>query len=210
MKISSINRQTGIPIRELNRLNSDRWFHGTSLQGAKSLQDLGVIASYNIGNMLDFGAGFYLTYSKEKADSYISRVPVITKDYAVTQRTTWAVIEYSFNPYKLLFGDPQNDQDGINIYQFKNFPHHDDEFARFVFFNRLYNSHNETPHKIDVIWGVMSDNRPDQIVQDYQNGKIAYAAAIEKFKKSNSMRQLYIGNQAICDMLKLEQIYEHK
>lgn len=213
MKPADVNARTGVPIRELNRLNSDVWYHGTSEEGADSLQKLGVIALYNRGNMLDFGAGFYLTDTKERADSYISRVPVIRANYEPMKRKSWVVMEYRFNPYQLLFGDPETTttEELIAIekpgYAFRNFAKQNEEFARFAFDNRLNNVNNEKPHGIDIIWGVMSDNFPDQIVYDYLNGRLTYEEAIEKMQKPNSMKQLYVGNQRICDMLELTNMF---
>ena len=217
MKVTDVNARTGIAIKELNRLNSDSWFHGTTLDGAKSLQNLGIIALYNIGNMLDFGAGFYLTDTRERASSYISRVPEVTADFRTVQRMEWMVLEYEFNPYRLLFGDPESNDpnevtaiNGMN-YRFKNFPKHDEEFAKFAFENRLNNLRNEHPHGIDLIWGVMSDNFPDQIMYDFQSGNLSYEDAILKLQKPNSMKQLYIGSQRICDKLVLRNVlYERR
>ena len=213
MNLAEVSARTGIPVRELNRLNSDVWYHGTSEEGADSLQKLGVIALYNRGNMLDFGAGYYLTDTKERADSYISRVPLIGADYRPVKRKNWVVMDYRSNPYKILFGDPATTStDDMSMldrpgYVFRNFPKHNEEFAKFAFDNRLNNVNNEKPHGIDIIWGVMSDNFPDQIVYDFLAGRLSYEKAIEKLQKPNSMKQLYIGNQGLCDMFELKNMY---
>ena len=213
MRIADVNAQTGIPIKELNHLNRDFWYHGTSVDGAEDIQKLGVIALYNRGNMLDFGAGFYLTDTRERADSYMSRVPVVGPGYRTMKRTEWAVMEFKFNPFMLLFGNPDetNEQEmtvlrGLN-YTYRNFAKHNEEFAKFVFDNRLNNVNNENPHGFEIIWGVMSDNFPDQIMYDFSNGRLTYEDAIEKLQKPNSMKQLYIGSQRICDMLILSNVF---
>ena len=90
-----------------------------------------------------------------------------------------------------------------------NFPKHNEVFAKFAFDNRLNNVDNEKPHGIDVIWGVMSDNFPNQIVYQYMDGEISYEEAISKLQKPNSMKQLYIGNQEICDMLEVVNVFEY-
>lgn len=210
MKISDINARTGISIKELNFLNRDFWYHGTSFEGAESIDKLGVIADFNRGNSLDFGEGFYLTETKERADSYMSRVPVIGADGEPVKRTEWAVIEFKFNPYNLLFGNPSETvKDEITVfsglsYTYKNFAKHNEDFAKFVFDNRLK---NEKVHCIDIIWGVMSDSIPDQVMIDFLNNELTYERAIEKLMKPNSMKQLYIGSQAICEMLKLSKLF---
>ena len=53
----------------------------------------------------------------------------------------------------------------------------------------------------------MSDSFPDQVMYDFVNGKITYEEAILKMQKPNSMKQLYIGNQRICDMLILSNVF---
>ena len=216
MKTSDINAKTGIPIKELNHLNRDFWYHGTSLEGAESIKKLGVLADFNHGNSLDFGAGFYLTETKKLADSYMSRVPVIGADGKLTKRTEWAVIEFKFNPYTLLFGSPsETSKDELTVfnglsYTYKNFAKHNEEFAKFVFDNRrnsLESPNSRNVHCIDIIWGVMSDSIPDQVMIDFSNNELTYEQAIEKLMKSNSMKQLYIGSQAICEMLEFSNIF---
>ena len=216
MKITDVNAKTGVSIKELNRLNRDYWYHGTSLENVESIEKLGVIAFYNQGNMLDFGAGFYLTDTRERADAYISRVPIISREYVPMVRREWAVVEFKFNPFALLFGKPdKTDEQEITVlnglnYMYKNFATHNEEFAKFVFDNRLNtlnNVNNKNQHSIDIIWGVMSDSFPDQVMYDFVNGKITYEEAILKMQKPNSMKQLYIGNQRICDMLILSNVF---
>ena len=60
LDIPTISKQTGISIRELNRLNRDLWYHGTTIANAENISKNGVIADYNLGSELDFGPGFYL------------------------------------------------------------------------------------------------------------------------------------------------------
>lgn len=73
---------------------------------------------------------------------------------------------------------------------------------------RCNNVYNEKPHGYDIIWGVMSDNRPDQIVLSYKEKSILYDEAIEKLQKPNSMKQLFVGNQLLCDALQIVSIVE--
>lgn len=199
LDIQTISKQTGISIRELNRLNQDLWYHGTTIESAENIAKNGVIANYNVGDQLDFGPGFYLTDTYERAVSFISRAPILAPDGSIQPRKNWAIITFQFNPFNLLFLYETQ-------YNFCNFAKHNDEFANFVLKNRLYNTEEENPHPYDIIWGVMSDNNPIQIIEEYQKSIINYEIAIEKLKKTNSMRQLYIRNQNICDMLKIQEI----
>lgn len=83
------------------------------------------------------------------------------------------------------------------------FSKHDESFTRFVLDNCYNNVYDEKPHRYDIIWGVMSDNRPDEVVLSYKDGSISYEEAIEKLQKPNSMKQLFVGNQSLCDMLQV-------
>lgn len=192
--VETVSRDTGISIRELNRLNQNKWYHGTTIEGAKNIEKVGVIANYNYGSELDFGMGFYLTDTYERAENYISKLPVTDTEGNITERNEWAVIEFEINPFQILFSDP-------NEYKYKNFSKHNEEFAKFSFDNRLNNVYNEKPHGYDIIWGVMSDSLPVQIVLDYKNGEISYEDAIAQLQKPNSLKQLYLGKQEICDKL---------
>ena len=192
--IEKISRQTGVPIRELNKLNHTDWYHGTTLKHAESLQTLGVQAAFNIGLSLDFGAGFYLTDTFQKAQSYIKRVHLIGNLNEATNLK--CVVQYEFDPLEVLFGQK-------NSFKWCHFPKHNHEFAKFVLMNRLRNTFNENPHHYDLIWGVMSDNFPDRIINDLKNGFITEDEALRRIQKPNSMKQLYLGSQDLCDMLKL-------
>jgi hypothetical protein len=66
--------------------------------------------------------------------------------------------------------------------------------------------YNENPHGYDIIWGVMSDSVPPEIIIAYMNKEITYEKAIELLKKPQSMRQLYIGNQEICNKLRITNV----
>lgn len=111
-----------------------------------NIQENGAEAFYNVGNMLDFGAGFYLTDTKDKAENYISRVPIVRADGTVEKRKEWSIMEFRFNPFEILFGE------GIpSRYRYINFPKHNEEFAKFAFYNRVNDVDNENPHGIDII-----------------------------------------------------------
>ncbi len=197
--VERISRETGISIKELNRVNRNKWYHGTTIEGAQNIERIGVIANYNFGSELDFGMGFYLTDSYERANSYISKLPITDVDGNIKNRTEWAVIEFEINPFEILFLEN-------NGYKYKNFNKHDEEFAKFSFDNRLNNVYNENPHGYDIIWGVMSDSFPIKLLLDYKNGIISYEDAIFQLQKPNSMKQLYIGKQEICNKLTITNI----
>lgn len=197
--LQKLSDKLNIPIKQLNRLNQDKWYHGTTYEAYQNILQQGILWNYNYGSQLDFGTGFYLTDSMDAASNYIRRVPELTADGNFTSKKEWCVIEITFNPFELLFEHP-------NKYSYCNFPKHDENFAKFVFQNRLYNVFNEKPHGIDIIWGVMSDSIPPEIILSYKNGEISYEEAIKKLQKPNSMKQLYIGNQEICNMLKITNI----
>lgn len=193
-----ISKSMNIPLKIVNRLDRDLWYHGTSIENSESIIDNGVIANFNIGSSLDFGSGFYMTDSLESANNYISRVPIVMENGEMSQRKSWCVIEFSFNPLSIIINNPE-----VNYCMF---PKHDESFARFVLDNRCNNVYNEKPHRYDIIWGVMSDNRPDEVVLSYKDGSISYEEAIEKLQKPNSMKQLFVGNQSLCDMLQVVSI----
>lgn len=54
----------------------------------------------------------------------------------------------------------------------------------------------------------MSDNRPDGVILSYKDNTISYEMAIQQLCKPNSMRQLYIGNQQLCNELKIVSVTE--
>ena len=202
-QIAELSKKTGISVKELGRLNRDKWYHGTSGEDAGNIVKEGVIASYNQGSELDFGMGFYLTDTYRRAEDYISGVPVVNFDGTMTKRSGWAVVEFEFNPFQLLFAEE-------NTYRYRCFSKHNLEFAQFTFDNRMYNVFNQNPHGYDIIWGVMSDSFPDKVILDYKNSVISRESALKLLQKPNSMRQLYIGNQEICDLLKITDILERE
>lgn len=192
--VEEISRKTGVSVKELNRLNHGEWFHGTTVEDARNIVENGVDAYYNVGKGSDYGPGFYLTAKLEAAESYISKLPLITADGEILERTSWAILRFEFNPFKLIFCNERG-------YRYKNFPKYNDEFAEFALRNWIHNTQNELPHGYDIIWGVMSDSIPDMIVSNYMDGIISYDEAKTAFKKGTSMKQLCIANPTICSSL---------
>ena len=66
------------------------------------------------------------------------------------------------------------------------------------------------PHGYDIIWGVMSHSIPAKIVSDVKAANISFDEAVVKMQKQSSMKQLYIGNQDICDRLNVSNVYIRK
>lgn len=200
-EVALISLNTGISVKQLNRLNQDKWYHGTTMESYQNICKQGVQRLYNVGTQLDFGAGFYLTDCVESASRYMQRLPDFTETGELIERSKWCVIEFEFNPFRLLF-------ETANSYTYQNFPKHDEAFAKFVFENRLNNAYNEKPHGYDIIWGVMSDSIPPEVLFAYLNNEITYDEAIIRLQKPHSMKQLYIGNQEICNMLKVSNVIQ--
>lgn len=74
--------------------------------------------------------------------------------------------------------------------------------------NRLECKTNEQRHNYDVIYGVMSDSVPTQLLLRYRAGEIDKEDVLTGLKKGNSMKQLSIHNQALCDSIILSRAYE--
>ena len=54
-------------------------------------------------------------------------------------------------------------------------------------------------HEYDFIIGVMTDANPIKLLLNFRNGSISKSEVIYNFEKGNSMQQLSLHNQAICD-----------
>ena len=78
--------------KELNRLHQTVWYHGTTAKDAENIIRNGIDVNYNIGSELDFGKGFYLTDTFERASGYISRVPEFDSNNSFVTRKEWAVM----------------------------------------------------------------------------------------------------------------------
>jgi len=194
-EIEDVSKKTGIPIKQLNRLNKEFWYHGTTKEKYEILKDLGPIANYNEGYPTDFGAGFYLMESFDRAKSYIIGNTTING----VNDSEKCIIKYRLDICELLFK-------GNEQYTYKNFPSYNAEFAEYILDTRINIIKGLYDRPYDVVWGVMSDSYPDAIVDDLINGKISREEAILKLQKSTSSRQLFISNQTICNMLVEEEV----
>lgn len=175
-----------------NILSSNKWYHATTMDGFLSLKQHGVIAKYNQGKPLDFGYGFYLTLNPDMAERYIQRLYEPEED-------TFVITEYTFSP--LLWFNTEE-------YNTAVFPKFNDDFAEFVMTNRMIAPSLEQQHSYDAIYGVMSDSAPVQLLMNYRLGNITKEQTLEGLKKSNSMKQLSVHNQKLCDTLALSRAYQ--
>lgn len=163
-----------------------------------NLRKNGIIADYNRGSELDFGYGFYLTTTAELAERYISRLWGWQADRAPLQELV--IMEYDMTPL-VWFEDPQ--------YNAIAFPAFDDVFAEFVFFNRTENANGSQQHNYDVIYGVMSDSVPTALLLQYRAGEITKEDVLAGLKKSNSMKQISLHSQQLCDIITLRRAYTY-
>lgn len=198
--------------KERKYLSKSKWYHGTTLDGFKKICSMGVRADYNKGNELDFGYGFYLTPVKEQAESFIKKLLQYDKteiDKTVTNsfgfptkenedKKIAVVIEFEFTPLQWFEGD---------YYKHKILNAYDDEFAEFVFNNRINYMAECNQHNYDLIFGVMSDSLPIILMQRYKNGELSKEQVIEGLKKQTSAKQLSIHNQKICDIINISNAY---
>lgn len=150
-------------------LKQTKWYHATTLFNWHKLCFNKVKVNHNVGNELGFGYGFYLTPQQNKAEEYIKGVlkfkvnfifgEVPVKDYKL--KNTPINIEFEFFPFKWY---------QLNKYNFKILNAYDDEFANFVFHNRVNNTDGTQQHNYDIVFGVMSDNKPMLLIQKYKRG----------------------------------------
>jgi len=113
-----------------NVLNQNIWYHGTTYSNWESFCSKGVIADYNkdTSDALDFGYGFYLATTKERAEHFIVSMMRNSEFYSKDEKPM--ILGFEFIPMEW-FKDMK--------YQTKIFYKFDDEFAEFVFGNRTEN-----------------------------------------------------------------------
>ncbi len=192
--------------KSLKYLKNSKWFHGTTLDGWNGICEKGILSDFNIDNELDFGYGFYLTHDEDQAKKFITTLLRVTRDSTLSEISSLyplkenkenkenriaVVIEFEFSPYEW-----------ISDYNYKLLNKYDDEFAEFVFLNRIENVGGSKQHSHDFIFGVMSDSNPIIDIARYRNDEIGKEQVIESFKKSTSAKQLSIHNQSLCDIIK--------
>lgn len=175
-------------------INQNTWFHGTTLKRWNKICEKGILANYNKGLEADFGYGFYLAPKYKQAESYINRMlPYILNK---PEDKVPIVIECNLKV---------NDLIDLNKYKYTRFLHFDLEFAEFVANCRL--NPNVLIHDYDFIIGVMSDSNPLKLVVDYKENKISKDDLYNGLLKWNSMEQMSIHNQEICDLITIKKVY---
>lgn len=179
-------------------LSQNIWYHGTIFSNWDSFCKNGVIMDINrdTSDALDFGFGFYLAPSKERAENYIIGMLDNSGFYATNEKPM--ILGFEFSPLDWF------DNEEINT---KILSKYDDEFAIFVFENRTQNEMGTKQHNYDVIYGVMSDSVPTQSIIKYKMGIITKEEVLDSFKKSTSMKQISLHNQSLCDIIKLKEAY---
>ena len=178
-------------------LSADRWYHATTRSSFENIVSKGVIADYNKSTELDFGYGFYLTTSEKLAESYISKLYSWRGN---ADSDCPVIMEYGFSPLGWFIGDKYN----TAIY-----PEFDDSFAEFVFENRMNCTSGRQMHNYDVIYGVMSDSVPTKLLLQFRAGEISREDVIRGLKKGNSMKQISLHSQDLCDIIRLERAYQY-
>ena len=177
----------------LKYIQQNSWFHGTTLKNWKRLCKSGVLCEYNRGLESDFGYGFYLAPKEKQARNYIERIlpymPIADEDKIPV------VIEFSLNIETLL-------KQGYKHKVFRSF---DEEFAEFVAMCRLHPE--EKMHNYDFVIGVMTDSNPLKLISDYRSGTISEEELHQGLMKWNSMEQISLHNQEICDTLRVVRVY---
>ncbi|PYY28375.1 DUF3990 domain-containing protein [Paenibacillus illinoisensis] len=191
-------------------LKLDKWYHATTLDGWKSICRYGILANHNIGHELDFGHGFYLTHDKKQAEKYIitllkyknkgllSEIEFLLDSKVDKSKSIPVLVEFDISPLEWL----QRKE-----YDHYFFNKYDEEFAEFVFHNRMYNVNGEDHHGYDFIFGVMSDSNPIIDIERFRNGELEKVEVLEGFKKSTSSKQLSVHSQQLCDIIKPSRAY---
>lgn len=179
-------------------LSQKTWYHGTLFSNWESFCKNGVLVDINkdTSDALDFGYGFYLAPSKERAEHYILSMMDNSDFYSSDDIPM--ILGFEFNALELF----ENED-----YHTKIFSKYDDEFAIFVFTNRTENLSGTNQHNYDIIYGVMSDSVPTQAILEYKMGVKTRDEVLESLKKGTSMKQISLHKQEICNLIQLKEAY---
>lgn len=170
------------------------------MQSYLNIKRSGIHADFNKGHQLDFGYGFYLTISADYAESYTKRLYSDENAEAFVAEDIPVIMEYTFCPYDWFCS---------GTYNCKILAQFNDEFAEFVFYNRTANVDGTNQHEYDIIYGVMSDSVPTNQILEYSAGTRSKEDVLSALKKSNSMKQLSLHSQALCDIIQLTRAYTY-
>lgn len=184
-----------------NILSQTKWYHGTTLSGFKNIKESGIVADYNNGTELDFGPGFYLAPNQSMAERFIlKQVQYLQEQFRESGLTKFSklddmipvVIEFNFCPMQYSLDN------GVEILVFEKY---DELFAEFVVDNRL-NAREGLIHSSSLVYGVMSDSNPINLVFLLREGELSKEEVIQEIAtNTSSSKQLSIHKQEICDIL---------
>jgi uncharacterized protein DUF3990 len=154
-------------------LSQNMWYHGTSFNNWDSFCENGILVDINkdTSDALDFGYGFYLAPTKERAENYIKSMMENTGFYNLNDVPM--ILGFEFTTLEWF--------EGVK-YKSKILGKYDDEFAIFVFENRTLNELGTNQHDFDVIYGVMSDSIPTIEIANYKMGIKTKEEVIECLK----------------------------
>ncbi|MFV0393979.1 MAG: DUF3990 domain-containing protein [Coprobacillaceae bacterium] len=173
-------------------INQDTWFHDTTLARWENMCKSKVIFDYNRGTELDFGFGFYMAPKYQQAKNYIKRMlPYLNEEISEEK---WAVV-IEFEIVLSQF---------IKTHSYKTFLKFDDSFSLFVFNNR--NNSDIQNHNYDFIIGVMTDSNPVDLLAKYRSQVITLEEVISGLKIGNSMQQVSLHTQNLCDKLRVKKV----
>ena len=182
--------------------SNTKWYHATSTDFAFSIISKGVLAEINKTKPLDFGYGFYLTPNKEWACKYLTEQLHVTENDASVDVNDGYILEFEFVPKNYEQSHKTKFFDGLN-----------NQFAKFVFRNRMYYKYHifsKCVHKYDFVAGPMSDGKQLNDFLEYQLHKISKKQLFERLLKPNEDWQLLLHSQELCDKLKLVKVYNTK
>ena len=163
-------------------VENEIWFHATSATHVEKILT-GVIADINKTSALDFGYGLYLTPSFEWAKKYIAGL-----EYENPK-----IIEFHFKPLDFI-------NQGAS---FRFFDTLNDEFADFIFENRINYRNYETMcvHNYAMVGGVMSDGNILKDFYEFKHGKIDKIELYRRICQPREDWQICIHSQDLCDQL---------
>lgn len=173
----------------------DRWYHGTTLGGWKSICKLGILADYNIGNSLDFGNGFYLSNNIVNTRKYVRNITQNSISREIDDITP-VIVCFQFMPIIWI-------EQGLS---YRYFEKYDDKFAEFVFQNRLHDKEKKK-HAYDITAGVTSDAKPAWLMQQYLMDRVSKEDVIQELKRDTSVKQLCLHQQEQCDLIVPDRVF---
>ncbi|WP_084242399.1 DUF3990 domain-containing protein [Planomicrobium okeanokoites] len=182
-------------------IQKTKWYHGTTISGYQGIMDKGVKFDFSWGSELDFGPGFYLAPEKRMAEDFVKqqlsfKTSEGIEEFLSPDSLVPVVLEFEFStmPY-------------LERGELKILDVNDREFASFVTDNRI-RAIEGLLHNYPLIYGIMSDNNPADLVSKFRDGELDKEEVIQGIMdRTISKRQLSIHTQDICDILKLTKAY---